>query len=149
MAREIKTAPGERSKKLSVYKQKVGLPKLRELHELEDRGLVADVERRIEIFERYAAAQRELYSAVTAMGWDASKVAERVAELEMLMIQRKSRLEESGHDPLEDEAYMNARKELMQNIKFMHQHGLDRFKFEKELEKRKQSSGDDIFEVTN
>jgi hypothetical protein len=134
---------------MKQYKKDVGLPALKELHELDDKGLVAEVDRKISIFEKYAASQRTLYTTMVSMGWDVSRVMERVAELELALIARKQELEAEGRSVLEDDAWVNGRKMLMDDVKFIHKHGLDVSRFKSEVATKTAKDADSIFTVEN
>lgn len=140
---------GDRSKRLADYKKATGIPELRELQTMDDKGLVATVNRKIEIFEKYAAAQKVLFNTMSSMGWDVSKVMERVAELELALIERKQQVEEAGGNVLEDEAWMNGRKLLMDDVKFIHKHGLDVSRFKTEVAMKTAKDEDAIFTIEN
>ena len=141
-------SPLERSKKLEAYKRDKGLPTKQDLAILEKHGLVEEVNRRIEMMERYTAAQRTLVSTIAATGWGLNNVVERIADLEMWLIQKGEELQSKGENPIDCPEWMKARDSLMKDLAFAHKHGLEMNKFRAELEQKAKKVGvDDLFEV--
>jgi len=138
---------GEHSKYLKEFKQKAGLVTKAELKALPI-STVEQLEKKIELMNRYALAQQRLVDIFGAIGGRVVNSLSLVVDLQSKLWELEEKARERGDSPLEYKEYLKARELLSKEMQFIHRHGLDVADVQSKIESRKLDRDDDvIFEV--
>jgi hypothetical protein len=132
------------------YKSVNGVPEwqdvAKEVEELGDKygqAFSKKVLDKIEAHKKYAELQLTI---LKLMGNDVSRYVNSVnttVDLQNKLFMLEEELLGRGENPLENKNYMQARELLGRELQFMHKHGLDRARFQMDVEKTKKKSNDD------
>ena len=140
--------PHKRSKQLQDFKKKANLPEWKELNDQLDEGMSAIVEKKVELMQRFAVAQRLLYETCSANGWKVANVINNITDLQGKLWELEEDLRRQGKNPLESAEWMKARELLMKEAQFMHKHKLDLDRFNEGVGHQRRKFDDDaVFEV--
>jgi hypothetical protein len=140
--------PGENSKYLQSFKEKVGLPTAEEIKGLLEGGFADQVIGRVKVMQQYAIAQQMLYQTMTAMDWKVANSLHNIVDLQSKLWTLEEDLRQRGENPLENDAWMRARELLGKEVQFVQKQGLDTAKFQVDVQKNREALGDDdLFKV--
>ena len=140
----------EKSVPFRQFKEKTGLPTLKELQELEDKGYADQVLERIERLKKYAVANEVVYNQFASTGYRVANVIQDSVTLRTQLWELEEKLRSEGKVPIEDKVYQTAWKMLQEQVQFIEKHKLDVSKFGAELAKRKDDTDDDeLFKRVN
>lgn len=144
------SAPGERTTDLAEYKDKMGLPKWKDLSkELEELAKRHDVtwanqlQAKVELHRKYVEYQTLLAQNFSSMGLQHINALNNTLDLQNKLFELEEKLRAEGVNPLEDEGWMKAREILAKEIQFLHKHKLDIAQFQHNLQGAKNRQGDD------
>lgn len=146
MEKKDRKVVGEDSKRLKAFKEKNGLPSWQEIQKDEKMGLMDQIEIKLRRMARFSELNKQLMTMMHSAGWDVSNVFHNVVDLQNKLLEYEEKLAGEGRNPLEEKEYMDARKQLMQEIQFIHKHKLALDEFQHRVTKKPKNE-DDLFDV--
>ena len=109
---------------------------------------INDMEKKITLMERYYTVKKNIIEQMAVIGADFLNVTDNIVDLQGKIWELEEKIAKEGKNPLENKCYMNARKQLMEEVQFVHRQGLNSIDIESKIQARKQRMEDDIvFEV--
>ena len=154
--RRDSTAVGGASKELEEYKDKLGLPKWKDLskeHEaLAQRhgaGFADALHDKVELYKKFTDYQAALYLNFTSSGTQNMMVFHNLTDLQMKLFELEEQLRKEGINPLMSPEWMDARRQLQKEMEFIQKHKLDLAQFQMNAQrvKEKHIDDDDLFVV--
>lgn len=150
------SAPLERNAEMVEYKEKMGLPKwkdlsaeLEELAKRHDTSWANQLQAKVELHRKYVEYQTLLAQNFSSMGLQHINALNNTLDLQNKLFELEEKLRGEGINPLEDEKWMKSREMLAKEIQFLHKHKLDIAQFQQNLQGVKKRQGDDAMFVVD